>query len=234
MWSLVPGFSTLWSMPWSRAGLTHRAVAARLPDGRLLLSGALPQNGAWEPPPGEVGYVLASSTDAVDGLRAAHTAHPGAALVCHPAVTGLIEARTGLFWRPLDALLGALAEGQVSLLRPPGLRSGAVWPVIRENNRCAWIVTDAIRNHPAAPRGLAAARFHGFHLGPGLLVSESWVWRVVEDRTRFTRWLLDTLDAIPPTDLVVGHGELVSAPRLPERLRDVTRRALPWPPRRRW
>jgi hypothetical protein len=118
---------------------------------------------------------------------------------------------------PLDAIRERLRDG-VTLLEPPGLRTGEVWLRAETARGVAWSVCDAFFNVNAPVRGGTGLVLRMTSTVPGLRVGSTFRWLAVGDRKAYRAWLEARLRDDPPRILIPAHGDVVEGDDLPERL----------------
>jgi hypothetical protein len=144
--------------------------------------------------------------------------YPASRAVCAPAARSRLARKTDLSFADPDALG---LPSSVSLLSPPGLRTGELWLRVDTARGVAWVVSDAFFNlaaHPTGGFGLAC-RLMGITCG--LRLGRTFTTLAVADRKAYGSWLLAQLERDQPRVLVPGHGDIVEAPDLAERLADL-------------
>lgn len=92
--------------------------------------------------PGDVSMIFAPNHYHNKGVKPYSELLPNATLVCSDLAKPRLQKQTGLDFASIDALSAVLPDN-VKLLQPEGLKTGEVWLQVQQDNRFAWIVTDA-------------------------------------------------------------------------------------------
>ncbi len=124
-----------------------------------------------------------------------------------------------------EARLRQALPPHISVLVPPGTRSGEMWLSVAGAEGRAWIVGDAFFNIVKTPRSLIGLILKLFGICPGLRIGASFRW-LVKDRASYRTWLLAALAAERPTILVPCHGNILVGETLPDRLERLVRSRL--------
>jgi hypothetical protein len=132
------------------------------------------------------------------------------------------KSSAGAVFKPLSAL-APLPDGLL-IDNPPGLKNSDLVLRVRTGQGWLWYFNDLVMNLRELPRQpffrliflLSGAK-------TGLSVPKLPQLMLVRDKRVTGRWLLQEIDARPPAVVVFGHGDLLSGPRLGERLKAVIR-----------
>ncbi len=224
-WEQVsPGLSSLVLRQQGAAML--RCVSVELPEARLVIG---PIKGASEAAQSAVAdrpvWLLAPNQYHNMGLKRWSERHSAPIFGGAPAVARL-QKMAGAPVLPSAQLAERLPAG-VSLMEPPGTRTGEVWVRREGADGVTWIVGDAFF---CVPDPLPDT-FEGWFLyltsgGPPPAIGQSFLWLALADRRRYREWLLERLEADRPARLIPMHGEPLAGPDLAARLRAVAERRL--------
>jgi hypothetical protein len=121
------------------------------------------------------------------------------------------------------ALLRDVLPAYVTLLLPPGTRAGELWLSIESPAGRVWTAGDAFFNIARTPRTPMGLLLWLLGISAGLRIGSSFRW-LVRDRAGYKRWLLDAIAAQRPTTLIPCHGDILTDPELPDRLRGLVER----------
>ena len=144
-----------------------------------------------------------------------------ASAVARPRLT----SKCGHAFEPLEALRERLPAG-VTLLEPPGLKSGEVWLRAETERGVTWAVCDAFFNVNNALSGTMGLALRATGTAPGLRIGKTFDWLVLRDKRAYRRWLEERIAEDAPRVLVPSHGDVVVDDDLPERLRELASRRL--------
>jgi hypothetical protein len=227
-WSPVPGLDSVWRAERVVNGVPLRSLAVRLADGRLAIYSPIRRLGrdahAELAAIGAPAFLVAPNHFHNLGLGEYAAAHPGARVVSSPTAASRVQRRCGHDVHD-PALLREALPAELSLLLPPGTRAGELWLSIESAAGRAWTVGDAFFNIARTPRTPMGLLLRLLGISPGLRVGASFRW-LVRDRAGYKRWLLDAIAAQRPTTLVPCHGDILTDPELPDRLRRLVQRRL--------
>jgi glyoxylase-like metal-dependent hydrolase (beta-lactamase superfamily II) len=224
MWSPVATDPRLWESGYLVPNFRTRSLAIELQPGRFVIySPGAPTRDSFVAQfsgRGAPAFILVPNHYHHLGIRAWVQRFPEIQVVCSEAARPRL-ARLGFErLRPLTQLEPLLPPG-VSLLEPPGTRSGEVWIRIK-TDQTLWVVADAFFNYPRVSRRPAARLMQRLmNAAPGLRVSRLVKWVLVRDRSAYKTWVLERARVDRPTVLIPLHGGIEEDPALPERIRQV-------------
>ncbi len=160
---------------------------------------------------GEVAFILAPNHYHNKGVEE-HCDHFDRGILCSSAAAiPRLKKITGLALQNTNKLAKALPKG-MSLLTPPGLKTGEVWLRIKQKKELVWIVTDAFCG-PDAPDEESKDNWPDFpKLFPRVGVKERDVYRI---------WLINQIKEDEPTTVIPCHGGLLQPDDLAEQLMDI-------------
>lgn len=206
------------------SGWSWRTVAVNLGGGKLCVFSPLanPRDHLLDglDALGEPLFLLAPNHFHYMGLAAHLERWPSARVVATAQASARLEKKTGLSVEPLDALREAL-PAHMDALELAGIKSGEAWLSVQTPEGRWWIVCDAFFNVQERPIGAFGFALRLTGTAPGLRIGGTFRSKLLQmgDRATYKVWLLDALAREAPTTLVPCHGEIVSGPDLPERLR---------------
>lgn len=215
----------IWQAGTVRLGVPLRSVGFRLADGRLAVYS--PILGLGEDAHrtlkalGEPALLVAPNHYHHLGLAEYATAYPQSGIVGSSRAVRRLQTRCRHPVEDEERLRQALPSN-VSVLVPPGTRTGEMWLSVAGAAGRAWIVGDAFFNIARTPRSLIGLVLKVLRICPGLRIGDSFRW-LVKDRRSYRAWLLETLAAERPTILIPCHGDIVVDDALPDRLESLTR-----------
>jgi hypothetical protein len=226
-WQMIDDEFNLWCADYHVPNFRSRSIALELTSGRViiispgasLIDADLPPLKDASLPP----FLLAPNSYHSAGIGPWRDRYPASTVFASKrAITRL--ARMGIAdIQPLDSLRDAL-PANISILEPPGTRSGEVWLRLSGRDGRTWIVCDSFFNYKALSRHpLARAMQIIFRAAPGLRVSNIVKWWLIKDRTRYQTWVLNQLVIDCPTRLVPAHGAILHDPNLPGALASLVR-----------
>lgn len=212
----------LWGIErYNKARWHFRSTVVRGPDGVVVVTptrGTAADIGASLEQLGPVRVLLAPNSFHHLGLPEYHERFPEAALVASAPAAARIGKKTGLEFQPLDEAAAALPEG-VTVLEPPGLKTGEVWLRVETSRGLAWVVTDAFFNLEDNPTGGMGLACRLLAVTPGLRVSRTYTMLAVADKAEHRAWLYQQLERDRPRLLIPAHGRVLEADDLADRLR---------------
>ncbi len=160
---------------------------------------------------GPVSFILAPNHYHNKGLEE-HCDHFKSANLCSSkAAIPRLRKITGLEPTNTNKLAKALPEN-MSLLTPPGLKTGEVWLRIKQKKKLIWIVTDAFCG-PDTPDEESETNNPDF---PKLFPRVG-----VLDRDVYRDWLINQIKTDKPTSIVPCHGGLIQATNLTQQLMEI-------------
>jgi hypothetical protein len=98
------------------------------------------------------------------------------------------------------------------------MRNGESWISLPTAGGAAWLVGDGFFNIGRTPRTPMGALLHLLGISSGLRIGSSYQW-FIGDKSGYRDWLLETIDRERPTTLIPCHGDVLTDPQLPSRLR---------------
>jgi hypothetical protein len=222
-WQPLAGAETIWHAEGDMEGTPLRSVAVRLRDGRLAVYS--PARGLGREAHGQLrriglpGLLVAPNHYHTLGLREWAAAYPEAAVVSSVRASARVQRQCR---RPVgdEAALRSALPPEVSVLVPPGTRTGELWLSAPTPRGRAWIVGDGFFNIARTPRGVMGLLLVALGSSPGLRIGSGFRW-LLRDRAAYRAWLLERLAREPPTVLVPCHGEVLCDPLLPARLKQL-------------
>jgi hypothetical protein len=226
-WQMIDDEFNLWCADYHVPNFRSRSLALELTSGRViiispgasLIDADLPPLKDASLPP----FLLAPNSYHNVGIGRWRDRYPASTVFAsRKAITRL--ARLGIAdIQPLDSLRNAL-PANISILEPPGTRSGEVWLRLIGRKSRTWIVCDSFFNYEAlSRRPLARAMQIIFRAAPGLRVSNIVKWWLIKDRKKYQTWVLNQLGTDSPTRLVPAHGAILSDPNLASALASLVR-----------
>jgi hypothetical protein len=224
----VPALGALWRAERVRNGVPLRCLAIRLTGGRLAIYSPIKGLGrAAHEELAAIGlpaFAIAPNHFHNLGLHEYAAEYRDLKIVSSAAAAGRVKRLCGHAVHDESALRGVLPAG-VSLLVPPGTRAGELWLSIESPGGPAWTVGDAFFNIARTPRTAIGLLLRLLGISPGLRIGASFRW-LLRDRAGYRRWLLAAITAERPTTLVPCHGDILTDPELPDRLRRLVERRL--------
>lgn len=209
------------------SGWSWRALAVRLEGGEVALvspvRGTLQRSRESLEAIGRPTFALAPNHFHYMGVAEART--PELTCVASETARPRLAAKSGYAWGSLDALRERLPRG-VTLLEPPGLKSGEIWLRVETERGVAWAVCDAFFNVNNALSGMMGMVLRATSTAPGLRIGKTFDWLVLRDKRAYRRWLEERIAEDAPRVLVPSHGDVVVDDDLPERLRELASRRL--------
>lgn len=217
-WQKIDDEFNLWCADYRVPNFRSRSIALELPSSRALIisPGAsligvdLPMlRNALLPP-----FLLAPNSYHHVGIKPWRDRYPGSTVLASRAAISRL-ARVGLTGiQPLDSLCNELPYN-ISILEPPGTRSGEVWLQLTGEATRTWIVCDSFFNYRAlSSNPLARTMQIMFRAAPGLRISSIVKWWLIKDRKQYQTWVLGQLATERPTRLIPAHGAVISDPDL--------------------
>ncbi len=211
------------------SGWGFRAVAQRLDDGSVALvspiAGTVAASASALGALGQPSFVLAPNHFHHLGLAETRLRYPEARVVASPVAARRLTAQFDGVVEGLDGLRARLPEG-VTLLQPPGVKTGEVWLRVQTSQGVTWVVSDAFFNVTFPLRGTMGVLLRATGTAPGLRIGSTFLWLGLSDRRAYRGWLEAQLKADAPTTLVPGHGDVLHDDALPERLQELVARRL--------
>jgi hypothetical protein len=98
------------------------------------------------------------------------------------------------------------------------MRNGEIWISLPTADGTAWLVGDGFFNIARTPRTPVGALLRLLGISSGLRIGTSYKW-FVGDNSAYRQWLLETIERERPTTLIPCHGDVLTDPQLPSRLR---------------
>ncbi len=221
-WERVLPGTPMWSIERKDArGFSLRSVAVELRDGgvavvspiRALEDDAVARLAELGP----VRFLVAPNHYHHLGLATWRARFPDARVVCTPVARPRLARKAHLEPETIEALSVALPP-VVQVLVPPGLKTGELWLRLRTPDWCVWVVSDGFFHLPALPRGAIGMFCRVTGTAPGLRIGGTFLALAVSDRRAYREWLLRRIAEDRPLALVPGHGDVLFADDLSERL----------------
>ena len=103
---------------------------------------------------------------------------------------------TGLDFMPLAYLEEKLPQ-HISIVSPPGLKTGEFWLRIKQDNQVGWIVVDAFSGASTSDEGSRVEMLKTF---PSY---------GVKDSSLYKNWLINQIDGDSPATIMPCHGNIV-------------------------
>jgi hypothetical protein len=229
-WEPVDAEKTVWTAKYRCPGFIAHTSAFAAKDGQLILysPGAslvsrLPEGipDAQLPP-----LALLPNAFHYLGLKAWKEKYPGMTAVASSRAMSRLRKKGVSGLQDLDLLKNKLPDN-VSILEPPGIRFGEMWLRVSGSGGVAWIVCDAFFNYARfSKKPIARTIQKLFKAAPGLKISFLVKRFMIVDRKKYKDWLFERLEADRPNTLVPAHGEILRAPDLPQRIRDLVQQRL--------
>jgi hypothetical protein len=221
-WRVLPGVpSGAWHAERVRSGVPLRATAFRLEDGSLGVYS--PLRGLGEAAHGELAargeprLLVAPNHYHNLGLGEHARRYPRATVVASATAVPRLVGKTKLSVRDRAAIELPLPAGG-SWLAPPAMRNGELWISLPAADGTAWLVGDGFFNIARTPPTPMGALLRLLGIGAGLRIGASYKW-FIGDRPAYRRWLLEAIDRERPSTLIPCHGDVLTDPELPSRLR---------------
>lgn len=209
------------------SGWCWRALALRLEGGEAALvspvKGTLERSRESLAPIGRPTFALAPNHFHFLGIAEART--PQLTCVASAVARPRLETKCGHVFEPLDALRERLPAG-ITLLEPPGLKSGEVWVRAQTERGVAWAVCDAFFNVNNPLSGTMGFMLRATSTAPGLRIGNTFHWLVLRDKKAYRRWLEERIAEDAPRILIPSHGDVIVDDALPDRLRELVARRL--------
>ncbi|MCZ7680230.1 MAG: hypothetical protein M5U28_16275 [Sandaracinaceae bacterium] len=210
-------------------GWCWRALAVRLTGGSSLLvspiRGTLARTAEALEAIGTPSAALAPNHFHYMGLREARERYGDLACVASGTAAPRLTAKCGHDFASLDALRERLPSS-VTLLEPPGTKTGEVWLRVETDGGVAWAVCDAFFSVSRPLSGMMGLVLRATGTAPGLRIGSTFLWLALADRRAYRRWLEERLEEDAPRVLVPSHGDVIHDEALPERLRELAARRL--------
>ncbi|MBX3129069.1 MAG: hypothetical protein KF718_20300 [Polyangiaceae bacterium] len=211
------------------SGWCFRALAQRLVGGGSLLvspvRGTMTGSAASLEAVGAPAFALAPNHFHYMGLAETINHYPEVRAIASGVALRRLRSKCPHDLDGLDAVRERLPAG-VSLLEPPGLKTGEVWLRFESERGVGWVVSDAFFNVNRALSGTMGLVLRATATAPGLRIGSTFLWLALADRQAYKRWLLARLEADAPRLLIPSHGDVVVDDDLPARLRELARRRL--------
>jgi len=102
-----------------------------------------------------------------------------------------------------------------------GLKNGEVWLSLPGD---VWLVSDAFMNVRRPVTSFVGFILKLWWVVPGLQLSRTWLWVGIGKRAVYRAWFLKLLEREKPKRLLVGHGDPVEQPDLPDALAELVRK----------
>lgn len=196
-----------------------RCTALRLNDGGLCLYSPIgkldDESRSHLADLGEVSVLLAPNHYHNKSIGEYVRNFPKARLVCSAAALPRLSKVTGLEFAGLNTISPDLPDN-VQILEPQGLKTGEIWPQIKENADVMWIVTDAFTAKPIKKDGYADS--------PTML--GTFPKYGVRDKAAYISWVEKQALSHMPTHLVPCHGPAVKSANLGSALIELNREYL--------
>lgn len=151
--------------------------------------------------------------------------HPEVGVVTSPTAARRLRGKLKRDLSPLDALRERLPKG-VSVLEPPGLKTGEIWLSAQTSRGLAWIVCDAFFHVTHEVRGAMGWALKLTATVPGLRIGNTFRWMALGDRRAYREWLEAQLRDEPPRVLIPSHGDVLEDDDLGGKLAELAARRL--------
>lgn len=232
-WKPIDESAGLWAHERFKDGVSIlRSTAIRLADGDVLVIGPIREkSGAARQALRALGrpaILLAPNSFHNLGLASYAREFPDCTVVASAAAVPRLMKKTPCAIATLDTLRARL-PGHMSLLEPPGTRTGEVWLRAETGGGVAWVVGDAFFNIAGTPSLFAAAFRRLVGNAPGLRIGGTFKLIALGNGREYAAWLSAQLTADEPTMLIPAHGEIAEGDDLPDRLRALAAARLPPP-----
>ncbi len=162
---------------------------------------------------GPVSAIVAPNLFHTSAIRAWREAFPDLPVLAASQAVGKLTKKRRVPVAPV-AELAANLPPDVAFLEAPATKNAETWVVVKDTLYCG----DAFLNLADVPWFPMGWLLRPMGFGPGFRVNVFRRGYVVQDREAHTAWLEGVL-ARGSTRLVPGHGDVVDAPDLSERLR---------------
>jgi hypothetical protein len=209
------------------SGWCWRALGVRLDGGEAALvspvRGTLEKSRETLAAIGRPTFALAPNHYHFMGIAEARA--PELSCVASDVARPRLKAKCGHTFESLDALRERLPRG-ITLLEPPGLKSGEVWLRAETERGVAWAVCDAFFNVNNALSGMMGLALRATSTAPGLRIGDTFRWLVLGDKRAYRRWLEERIAEDAPRILIPSHGDVLIDDALPDRLRELAARRL--------
>lgn len=232
-WRIIDADAGVLSFTYAFGGTaTANCLTARLADGGLLVVSPPSKISAEAidelAPYGPVRAIVANNGFHHLGIarwrerfgEARCFAAPGAAarIAKKSAIAGELE--------PLAALTPALGDG-VAVVEAPASKCGETWVRAPIADGYAWYASDILANLQALPPNFVVRLlFKWTRSAPGYRVFHLATRFIFKDKRAALRAMLEEVRRYPPTVMVPGHGEILTAPTLADDTQRVLAAAL--------
>lgn len=204
------------------SGWCWRALAVRLTDGSSLVvspvKGTLEKSAASLEAIGRPSFALAPNHFHFLGLREARDRYPELTCVSSAVAARRLTSKCGHAFGSLDALRERLPSS-ITVLEPPGIKTGELWLRAETERGVAWVVSDAFFSVENPLKGMMGMILRATQTAPGLRIGSTFLWLALGDRRAYRRWLEERIEEDRPRLLVPSHGDVTHDDGLPDRLR---------------
>lgn len=230
-WKPIDEGAGIWAHERFKDGVSIlRSTAIRLADGDLAVIGPIREKSEVAREQlrtlGRPAILLAPNHYHNAGLALYTREFADCIVVASATATPRLLKKTPCTIATLDALRARLPD-HMSLLEPPGVRTGEVWLRAETSRGVAWVVGDAFFNMRGTPRVFVAVLMRLIGNAPGLRIGGSFKLLALKNSREYATWLSAQLEADNPTILIPGHGDIVESDDLPDRLRALVAARLP-------
>ena len=199
------------------SGWCWRSLAVSLGGGDVLVVSPIRGTAGALDELGEAAAVLAPNHFHYLGIAELAERSDAAVVSASAVAARRLEAKMGRALAPLDAIRERLPRG-VTLLEPPGLKTGEVWLRAETDRGVAWAVGDAFFNVNDPVSGGMGFVLKLTATVPGLRVGRTFRWLGIGDRAAYRDWLQRRIEDDRPRVLIPAHGDVAEGEDLPERL----------------
>ncbi|MHA1568826.1 MAG: hypothetical protein ACTSXZ_05100 [Alphaproteobacteria bacterium] len=230
-WKPIDEGAGLWAHERFKDGVSIlRSTAVRLADGDLAVIGPIREKSEAAREQlralGRPAILLAPNHYHNAGLALYQREFSDCVVVASAVAAPRLRKKTPCASAPLE-LLRARLPRHMSLLEPPGTRTGEVWLRAGTGGGVAWVVGDAFFNMRAAPRSFMGVVMRLFGNAPGLRIGGTFTWLALRNNREYAAWLTAQLEADNPAILIPAHGDIEAGDDLPDRLRALAAARLP-------
>lgn len=199
------------------SGWCWRSLCVPLDGGGLLVVSPIRGTARSLEELGEAAAVLAPNHFHYLGVEELTSRHEAALVGASAVAAPRLEKKMGRPLAPLDAIRERLPRA-VTLLEPPGLKTGEVWLRAETARGVAWAVGDAFFNVNDPVSGGTGLVLKLTATVPGLRVGRTFRWLGIGDRPAYRAWLRRQIEDDRPRVLIPAHGDVVEGDDLAERL----------------
>lgn len=210
-WKPVADGSPLLTCTYSFGRGIAKALAAPCDGGYVVVSppgGATERTFAELEARGKIRALIAPNAYHNVGMAPWHARFPDAAMFAPAQSIPRVEKQGKVAGLRALAHFAALSGRELELIDMPHYRTGEALLRARHGADVAWFVTDVIFNMRTEKLPFPVRQaFEWTKSGPGLRPNGLGTRWMAKDLRAVHRWLRAELEALPPTQLVVAHGE---------------------------